>query len=125
MMTPGEKSTQVKKKVTSRITTKKTKASVSVSLSTDEPWTALTHMKPQKGWTGYDPKTMRPPPIAADTPHIKLLSWNVNGLRALLKLESFSALQLAQRENFDVLCLQETKLQASFCLLINCLSFGV
>ncbi|KAJ4728663.1 DNA-(apurinic or apyrimidinic site) lyase [Melia azedarach] len=39
------------------------------------------------------------------------MSWNVNGLRALLKLEGFSALQLAQKENFDVLCLQETKLQ--------------
>ncbi|KAH6828701.1 apurinic endonuclease-redox protein [Perilla frutescens var. hirtella] len=107
----GKKSTQVKKKVSSRITTTNAKASVSVNLSVDEPWTVLTHKKPQKGWTGYNPKTMRPPPIAADTPHIKLLSWNVNGLRALLKLESFSALQLAERENFDVLCLQETKIQ--------------
>ncbi|XP_073150761.1 DNA-(apurinic or apyrimidinic site) endonuclease, chloroplastic [Henckelia pumila] len=77
----------------------------------DEPWTVLTHKKPQKEWMAYNPKTMRPPPIAADTAHMKLMSWNVNGLRALLKLESFSALQLAQRETFDVLCLQETKLQ--------------
>ncbi|XP_073062370.1 DNA-(apurinic or apyrimidinic site) endonuclease, chloroplastic isoform X2 [Primulina eburnea] len=77
----------------------------------DEPWTILTHKKPQKGWMAYNPKTMRPPPIAAATAHMKLISWNVNGLRALLKLESFSAMQLAQRENFDVLCLQETKLQ--------------
>lgn len=49
-----------------------------------------------------------------------MMSWNVNGLRALLKLEGFSALQLAQREDFDVLCLQETKLQArisKFCSL--------
>lgn len=107
----GKKSTQVKKKVSSRVTTTNAKASVSVNLSVDEPWTVLTHKKPQKGWTGYNPKTMRPPPIAADTPHIKLLSWNVNGLRALLKLESFSALQLAEKENFDVMCLQETKLQ--------------
>ncbi|KAL8459986.1 hypothetical protein ACS0TY_031768 [Phlomoides rotata] len=107
----GEKSIQVKKKVSSRITTTNAKARVSVDNSVDEPWTVLAHKKPQKGWTAYNPKTMRPPAIAADTPHIKLLSWNVNGLRALLKSESFSALQLAQREDFDVLCLQETKLQ--------------
>lgn len=56
---------------------------------------------------------MKLPPLAKDTKFLKLMSWNVNGLRALLKLEGFSALQLAQREDFDVLCLQETKLQAS------------
>ncbi|KAK9291029.1 hypothetical protein L1049_009212 [Liquidambar formosana] len=54
---------------------------------------------------------MRPPPFSGDKKFVKLMSWNVNGLRALLKSESFSALQLAQREDFDVLCLQETKLQ--------------
>ncbi|KAK6127303.1 hypothetical protein DH2020_038966 [Rehmannia glutinosa] len=112
--TEGEIPIRAKKKVSSRTTTTNTKAHVNVDISVDEPWTVLTHKKPQKGWTGYNPRSMRPPPIAADTPHIKLMSWNVNGLRALLKLESFSALQLAQRENFDVLCLQETKLQASF-----------
>ena len=32
-------------------------------------------------------------------------------MRALLKLESFFALELAQKEDFDVLCLQETKIQ--------------
>lgn len=78
-----------------------------------EPWTVLAHKKPQKDWIAYNPKTMRPPPLARDVKHVKLMSWNVNGLRALLKLESFSALELAQREDFDVLCLQETKLQAS------------
>lgn len=57
---------------------------------------------------------MRPPPLAQDTKFVKLLSWNANGLRALLKLEGFSALQLAQREDFDVLCLQETKLQVEY-----------
>lgn len=55
---------------------------------------------------------MRPPPLSGDTKYMKLISWNVNGLRALLKLEGFSALELAQREEFDVLCLQETKLKA-------------
>ena len=78
-----------------------------------EPWTILAHKKPQKGWIPYNPSTMRPPPLTRDTKYVKLMSWNVNGLRALLKLEGFSALQLAQREDFDVLCLQETKLQAS------------
>ncbi|KAK4580806.1 hypothetical protein RGQ29_024450 [Quercus rubra] len=76
-----------------------------------EPWTILAHKKPQKGWIPYNPRTMRPPPLTRDTKYVKLMSWNVNGLRALLKLEGFSALQLAQREDFDVLCLQETKLQ--------------
>ncbi|KAI4300836.1 hypothetical protein L6164_034168 [Bauhinia variegata] len=76
-----------------------------------EPWTVLAHKKPQKGWIAYSPRTMRPPPLAGDTKPVKLLSWNVNGLRALLKLEGFSAVQLARREDFDVLCLQETKLQ--------------
>ncbi|KAG2687244.1 hypothetical protein I3760_09G041900 [Carya illinoinensis] len=76
-----------------------------------EPWTVLAHKKPQKGWIPYNPKTMRPPPLTRDTRYMKLMSWNVNGLRALLKLEGFSALQLSQREDFDVLCLQETKLQ--------------
>ncbi|KAL0337919.1 UNVERIFIED_CONTAM: DNA-(apurinic or apyrimidinic site) lyase, chloroplastic [Sesamum calycinum] len=102
---------RTKKKVSSRTTMSNIKARVKVDLSEDEPWTVLTHKKPQKGWAAYNPKIMRPPPITADVPHVKLMSWNVNGLRALLKLESFSALELAQRENFDVLCLQETKLQ--------------
>ncbi|KAL0334344.1 UNVERIFIED_CONTAM: DNA-(apurinic or apyrimidinic site) lyase, chloroplastic [Sesamum angustifolium] len=102
---------RTKKKVSSRMTMSNIKARVKVDLSEDEPWTVLTHKKPQKGWAAYNPKIMRPPPITADVPHVKLMSWNVNGLRALLKLESFSALELAQRENFDVLCLQETKLQ--------------
>lgn len=76
-----------------------------------EPWTVLTHKKPQTGWISYNPRTMRKPPLTADTKHVKIMSWNVNGLRALLKLEGFSAVRLAQREDFDVLCLQETKLQ--------------
>ncbi|CAA2986635.1 DNA-(apurinic or apyrimidinic site) lyase, chloroplastic [Olea europaea subsp. europaea] len=104
-------SIQAKRKVSSRITSAKLKAPDSVDLAVEEPWTIFAHKKPQKGWIAYNPKTMRPPPPAADTAHLKLMSWNVNGLRALLKLESFSALQLAQRENFDILCLQETKLQ--------------
>jgi exonuclease III len=44
---------------------------------------------------------------------MKILSYNVNGLQAAVQL-GFSALELAHNENFDVLCLQETHLEASF-----------
>ncbi|KAK8590222.1 hypothetical protein V6N13_088991 [Hibiscus sabdariffa] len=76
-----------------------------------EPWSILAHKKPQKEWIAYNPRTMRRTPPTVNTNFVKILSWNVNGLRALLKLEGFSALELAKRENFDILCLQETKLQ--------------
>ncbi|KAJ4819963.1 DNA-(apurinic or apyrimidinic site) lyase [Rhynchospora pubera] len=75
-----------------------------------EPWTILTHKNPKPEWIPYNPRSMRPPPLCRDNiKFVKLLSWNVNGLRALLKSKGFSAIQLAQREDFDVLCLQETK----------------
>ncbi|KAM3352034.1 hypothetical protein ACQJBY_023735 [Aegilops geniculata] len=54
---------------------------------------------------------MRPPPLSKDTRALKILSWNVNGLKALVKNRGFSVHELAQREDFDVLCLQETKIQ--------------
>ncbi|KAK3165713.1 hypothetical protein QOZ80_1AG0036760 [Eleusine coracana subsp. coracana] len=76
-----------------------------------EPWTVLVHKKPQSGWIPYNPKTMRPPPLSKDTKTMKILSWNVNGLKALLKSRGFSIQELAKREDFDVLCLQETKMQ--------------
>ncbi|KAE8651202.1 DNA-(apurinic or apyrimidinic site) lyase, chloroplastic isoform X2 [Cucumis sativus] len=75
----------------------------------NEPWVVLAHKKPQKGWIPYNPRIMRPKPLSKDTKSVKILSWNVNGLRALLK--GSSAVELAEREDFDVLCLQETKLQ--------------
>ncbi|KAF6155357.1 hypothetical protein GIB67_019883 [Kingdonia uniflora] len=81
-----------------------------------EPWAVLAHKKPQKEWIPYNPKTMRTH-LANDTKFVKLLSWNVNGLRALLKQDFFS--EMAQREKFDVLCLQETKLQASWIYFLN------
>lgn len=78
-----------------------------------EPWTILTHKKPKPEWIAYNPRSLRPPPLCRDRDKfMKLLSWNVNGLRSLVKSKSFSAIQLAQREDFDVLCLQETKIQA-------------
>ncbi|WVZ68496.1 hypothetical protein U9M48_017430 [Paspalum notatum var. saurae] len=76
-----------------------------------EPWTVLVHKKPQASWIPYNPKIMRPPPLSKDTWALKILSWNVNGLKALLKSRGFSVQQLAQWEDFDVLCLQETKMQ--------------
>ncbi|CAF2299095.1 unnamed protein product [Brassica napus] len=94
------------------ITSKVFKTDVMVSSSNQsEPWTVLAHKKPEKDWKAYNPKTMRAPSLPEGTKSVKIMTWNVNGLRALLKLESFSALQLAQREDFDVLCLQETKIQ--------------
>ena len=63
---------------------------------------------------------MRPPPLTKDTRALKILSWNVNGLKALLKSRGFSVQQLAEREDFDVLCLQETKMQARFELCSLC-----
>ncbi|GKV48867.1 hypothetical protein SLEP1_g55657 [Rubroshorea leprosula] len=90
---------------------KDTNDGVNVPMSQREPWTIFAHKKPQKGWIAYNPGIMRPPPLTGDTKCMKRMSWNVNRLRALLKLEGFSALELAKRENFDVLCLQETKLQ--------------
>lgn len=87
---------------------------ISTTTIQTETWTVLAHKKPKKDWVAYNPRTMRPLPLSQDTKSVKLLSWNVNGLRALLKLEGFSALQLAEREDFDVLCLQETKIQVEY-----------
>ncbi|KAG5052376.1 hypothetical protein JHK87_004574 [Glycine soja] len=70
--------------------------------------------EPQKGWISYNPRTVRLPPLAQETKFVKLCPGNVNGLRALLKLEGFPAVQLSQREDFDVLCLQDTKLQGEY-----------
>ncbi|KAI5064262.1 hypothetical protein GOP47_0020932 [Adiantum capillus-veneris] len=78
------------------------------------PWLLLVHKKVQSEWSVYNPHTMRQSEPQGKS--MKLLSWNVNGLRALLKrkgedLPGSAILRLAQKENFDVLSLQETKLQ--------------
>lgn len=78
----------------------------------EQPWTMLVHKKVQPGWVAYNPAIMRPSSPLDTANIIKMISWNVNGLRALLKRkDDNSFVQLTQRENFDVLCLQETKLQ--------------
>lgn len=111
----GRKPSQKKKKASSDVDGKDVGAENGVTLpvNQNEPWTIFAHKKPQKGWMAYNPRTMRCPPPKGNTNFIKVLSWNVNGLRALLKHEGFSDLELAKRENFDILCLQETKLQVS------------
>ena len=109
----GGQLSQIETSISSETIVVKTPSKVEI-----EPWTVLAHKKPQKHWIPYNPRTMRPPPLSSDTKSMKLMSWNVNGLRALLKLEGFSALELAQREDFDILCLQETKLQASILMYI-------
>ncbi|GKV48909.1 hypothetical protein SLEP1_g55694 [Rubroshorea leprosula] len=106
-----QKPSQPIRKASLVIDGKDTNDGVNVPMSQHQPWTIFAHKKPQKGWIAYNPGIMRPPPLTGDTKCMKRMSWNVNRLRALLKLEGFSALELAKRENFDVLCLQETKLQ--------------
>ncbi|XP_038906366.1 DNA-(apurinic or apyrimidinic site) endonuclease, chloroplastic isoform X2 [Benincasa hispida] len=98
-----------KRKGSSEVVSNIVKQEDGVEVMQNEPWTILAHKKPQKGWIPYNPKIMRPTPLSKDTKSVKILSWNVNGLRALLK--GFSAVELAEREDFDILCLQETKLQ--------------
>ncbi|RVW35961.1 Folylpolyglutamate synthase [Vitis vinifera] len=111
----GNKLYQGERKASSRSSIKQIAVTerIDISMNEPEPWTVLTHKKPQEGWIPYNPRTMRPPPLTGDAKFVKLMSWNVNGLRGLLKSKGFSALKLAQREDFDVLSLQETKLQAS------------
>lgn len=90
---------------------------VESAMDNKEPWTVLVHKKPEPEWLAYNPKSMRPKPVANEEKVVKLLSWNVNGLRALLKEKGIQHEQgsliarLAAKEDFDVLCLQETKLQ--------------
>lgn len=42
---------------------------------------------------------------------MKLISWNVNGIRAVLRKELFHS--FVEKENPDILCLQETKAHSS------------
>lgn len=96
----------------------------SIELNASEPWAKLAHKKPHAGWIPYNPKTMRPLHPTNDIKYVKMISWNVNGLRALLKTDGCSVLQLAEKEDFDVLCLQETKMKArKFIFTLNRLMY--
>ena len=57
----------------------------------------------------YDPEQMRKPAYAGK--QLKVLSWNVAGLRALLKKGTSELDLLVTEEQPDVVCLQEHKLQ--------------
>lgn len=56
---------------------------------------------------------LRPAPLAGGEAGPKLLSWNVAGIRAVLKKDAEAIRRLLSEEGASVLCLQETKLQAS------------
>eukprot|EP00252_Welwitschia_mirabilis_P004925 TRINITY_DN1527_c0_g1_i1.p1 TRINITY_DN1527_c0_g1~~TRINITY_DN1527_c0_g1_i1.p1 ORF type:complete len:409 (+),score=73.31 TRINITY_DN1527_c0_g1_i1:94-1320(+) len=77
----------------------------------ERPWTLLAHKKPSPEWVAYNPSLHRHMPLLDGEHALRLISWNVNGLRALLKRNGDLFSKLAERENFDVLCLQETKLK--------------
>lgn len=110
-------SAQKKRKIMKSVNNSESKGSVApaedeLKINFEEPWKNLVHKKVQPGWIAYNPSSMRPRPPVENTSMVRLISWNVNGLRALLKRkEENKFLQLAERENFDILCLQETKLQ--------------
>ncbi|GLC44343.1 hypothetical protein PLESTB_000480200 [Pleodorina starrii] len=57
--------------------------------------------------------TLRKPPPPEGAPVLKILSWNVAGLRALLKKQPDAISSLVEREGAEVVCLQEHKLQGN------------
>lgn len=60
---------------------------------------------------------MRPAQCAA--PHLKIVSWNVAGLRGLLKKDANALKNLVTAEAPDVICLQEHKM-ASKASAVQC-----
>lgn len=56
---------------------------------------------------------MRLPPPPEGSPVLKILTWNVAGLRALVKKDKDALSKLVAEEGVDVVCLQEHKLQGS------------
>ena len=68
----------------------------------------VTHQQ----WTEMTPLTRLWNPIATENSRpFTIVSWNVAGLRALVKNRPDALPDLCRRTNADVLCLQETKLQ--------------
>ena len=64
-------------------------------------------------WEVTDPPLPpRAPPLASDVPALRVVSWNVNGIRALLQKDPDVLDRVAREENADVFVLQETKIQA-------------
>ncbi|KAI3426491.1 hypothetical protein D9Q98_008857 [Chlorella vulgaris] len=102
----------------------KATAAAAAAKSKAAPAKRVAKAKPPPG-PAWD-ASMRPQPLAAGTPACRILSWNVAGLRALLKKSKetdegtrdeliLTPVALAQKEQADVLCLQEIKLQQDHC----------
>jgi exodeoxyribonuclease III len=98
-------------------TTKKREANDKVESSTaaaaaddvkEKKKKVVTHQQ----WTEMTPLTRLWAPIATENSRpFTVVSWNVAGLRALVKNRPDAIPDLCRRTNADVLCLQETKLQ--------------
>jgi exonuclease III len=56
---------------------------------------------------------IEPKPWSAEGSYCKIITWNVAGLRGVLKNSSNVLERIVQRHNPDIICLQETKLQSS------------
>lgn len=56
-------------------------------------------------------KSLTPPFLSPRHTAMKIASWNVAGIRALIKKTPSIIADICQQHNLDVLCLQETKLQ--------------
>jgi hypothetical protein len=56
----------------------------------------------------------KPLPIVPNTKIVKIISWNVNGFRALMSSDKKALNHLVQLHSPDILCLQETKIQDTF-----------
>eukprot|EP01026_Neomeris_dumetosa_P041553 TRINITY_DN3444_c0_g1_i2.p1 TRINITY_DN3444_c0_g1~~TRINITY_DN3444_c0_g1_i2.p1 ORF type:complete len:395 (+),score=62.28 TRINITY_DN3444_c0_g1_i2:132-1316(+) len=65
----------------------------------------------------YDENTMRQPLCQGSS--FRVASWNVAGLKALLKKDENAFKNIVELEGFDVICLQETKLQEAGALEIQ------
>ena len=57
-------------------------------------------------------------PIGADGKYLKIMSWNVNGLRALVTSKMSVLLSLIKNHDPDILCLQVVLIFCSFIIAI-------
>lgn len=98
-----EEPTPKRKKVASKKENNKTKKetiSKSPKKAKVEPQRITEREKIEKLWNGND-----------GSHTFKILSWNVAGLRAILRKDPEALPSLATKYDIDVICLQETKLQ--------------
>lgn len=120
-----------KKKKSNAVLNAEFQARVAEASRSKEPWKFLIHRKAQPEWIPYDPQNFRKSVEPGENQQlVKLVSWNVNGLRALVKKKGKGGESTKQllhldlienREDPDVICLQETKLQVLYlCTLKEC-----